>query len=138
MTAAYPSSVFIVTVHANGEQLQASHVNDCESELAAIEAGLLNGYAHTTFPLNDFSVSLGKPTNRFANLYTTALQALDVASRVNYLEIDAAAATSPVVLQAKGTDTAVDLSLRTKGGEALRLADTAAPVNFLRVSPKPT
>lgn len=48
MSASYPGSVKTFTSRNNGDVIQASHINDLQDEVNAIEAGLLQGSA----PLN--------------------------------------------------------------------------------------
>lgn len=43
---AYPGSVTTFTTKNTGDTIQASHVNDLQTEVNAIEAGLINGTAH--------------------------------------------------------------------------------------------
>lgn len=44
--ASYPGAVKIFATRANGQTIDASHVNDLQDEVNAIEAGLLNGTAN--------------------------------------------------------------------------------------------
>ena len=48
MAASYPGSVKSFTNKSNGQAIEASHVNDLQDEVNAIEAGLLNGTAPLT------------------------------------------------------------------------------------------
>src|SRR3990167_1759320 len=43
--ANYPTSVFSPSARSNGQVIDASHVNDLQGEVTAIEGGLLNGTA---------------------------------------------------------------------------------------------
>lgn len=43
--ASYPNAVVSFTTKNNGDTIQASHINDLQSEVAAIEDGILNGSA---------------------------------------------------------------------------------------------
>src|SRR6266446_3687002 len=46
--ANYPTSVWAPSVKATGDIVQASHFNDAQAEIVAIETGLLNGTAPLT------------------------------------------------------------------------------------------
>lgn len=54
MAASYPTSAKTFTTKSNGDTIQPGHVNDLQDEVAAIEAGLLNG----TAPLNSSNSTL--------------------------------------------------------------------------------
>ena len=54
MAASYPSAVKTFAARSNGGVIDASHVNDLQDEVNAIEAGLLNG----TAPLNSSKSTL--------------------------------------------------------------------------------
>lgn len=46
MAASYPTSVKVFTGRSNGQVIDASHVNDLQDEVNAIEDGIINGTAH--------------------------------------------------------------------------------------------
>lgn len=48
MAASYPTAVKSFTVRSAGDTIQPAHLNDLQDEVAAIEAGLLNGTAPLT------------------------------------------------------------------------------------------
>lgn len=52
--ASYPNSVFSPASKSNGQTIDASHINDLQGEVVAIEEGLLNGSA----PLNSSNSTL--------------------------------------------------------------------------------
>src|SRR5690349_2185942 len=45
MAASYPGSVKVFQTRSNGQTVDASHVNDLQDEVNAIESGILNGTA---------------------------------------------------------------------------------------------
>lgn len=45
-TASYPTAVKSFTSKSNGDTIQATHINDIQDEITAIEQGLLNGLSH--------------------------------------------------------------------------------------------
>lgn len=46
MSASYPGSIKTFTTKNNGDTIQASHVDDLQDEVTAVETGLLNGFSH--------------------------------------------------------------------------------------------
>ena len=46
MAASYPSAIKTFATRSNGQTIDASHVNDLQDEVAALETALLNGLAH--------------------------------------------------------------------------------------------
>jgi hypothetical protein len=46
VAASYPTSVKTFTTKADGGTISASHVNDLQLEVTAIETGLKSGFAH--------------------------------------------------------------------------------------------
>ena len=80
--AFYPASNKTFTLKANGQTVDASHVNDLQEEVAAIEDGLLNGSArlnssHSTVVSlsvtggSTFAGNLTIPNVAFASLPST-------------------------------------------------------------------
>ena len=58
--ATYPGGVFSPAAKSNGQTIQAAHVSDLDSEVAAIENALLNGLAHSlTVSTGGITVSTG-------------------------------------------------------------------------------
>lgn len=45
-SASYPTSVHSFTTKSSGDTIQATHINDLQDEVTAIEQGLLNGLSH--------------------------------------------------------------------------------------------
>lgn len=62
--ASYPSSVKSFSTKSNNDTIEASHVNDPQDEITAIENGLLNGLAHTVLfnPDNSFDIGASGAT----------------------------------------------------------------------------
>ncbi len=46
---AYPTSVVSFTTKNTGDAIQPSHINDLQTEVTALETGLLNGLSHDLF-----------------------------------------------------------------------------------------
>jgi hypothetical protein len=135
---AYPTSVFNFGTRNTGDVIQPSDVNNPDTEVAAIETDFISGMRVNLSPLTDVTKSIGTTGARWQNLYTTALFALDIASRVNYLEIDASATGVAVTVKSTGTDSTVNLQVGTKGGTQLKLVDVASLVNFFQFTGKAT
>jgi hypothetical protein len=68
MPASYPNSVKIFTTKTTGQTILASHINEPQDEITAIEQGLLQGLAHALFPNTDAGQDLGTTTKRWRNL----------------------------------------------------------------------
>jgi hypothetical protein len=68
MSASYPNSVKVFTTKTTGQVIQASHINEPQDEITAIEQGLLQGLAHALFPNTDAGKDLGTTTRRWRNL----------------------------------------------------------------------
>jgi len=62
---AYPSTPITFTTRSAGQTISASHVNDLQTEVAAIEQGLLVGMAHTLIPDGDQTRTLGSSAARW-------------------------------------------------------------------------
>lgn len=85
MPASYPSSVktFTTKVDGAGNIISASHVNDIQDEVNAIEGGLLNGVAHDIKPSTDASRDLGTATFRFRELFLSSIARVGSAQPVS-------------------------------------------------------
>lgn len=57
--ATYPGGVFAPTTKNTGDSIQASHVNDVQAEVSAIESALLNGITHAVILSSGLTVSTG-------------------------------------------------------------------------------
>lgn len=73
--ASYPSAVKAFTTKLTGATIQASHVNDLQDEVTAVENGLLNGLAHHTGPSVDSSFNLGSNAVRWATAFADVFDA---------------------------------------------------------------
>lgn len=73
MAASYPSSVksFTTKVDGAGNTISASHVNDLQAEVTAMEGGLINGVAHTIRPTTDNTYDSGDSTHSWRDLFLT-------------------------------------------------------------------
>lgn len=67
--ASYPSSVKSFTTKLTNDTIQASHVNDIQDEIVAIEGGLLNGMAHDAKPSTDGVRDLGTASLKWRDVY---------------------------------------------------------------------
>jgi hypothetical protein len=56
---AYPTSIKVFTTKTTGDTIQASHVNDLQDEIIAIEQGLKNGLQHALRFLTDNTYDIG-------------------------------------------------------------------------------
>jgi hypothetical protein len=68
MPASYPNSVKVFTTKTTGQTILASHINEPQDEITAIEQGLLQGLAHALFPNTDAGQDLGTTTKRWRNI----------------------------------------------------------------------
>jgi hypothetical protein len=68
MPASYPNSVKVFTTKTTGQTILASHINEPQDEITAIEQGLLQGLAHALFPNTDAGQDLGTATKRWRQL----------------------------------------------------------------------
>jgi hypothetical protein len=68
MPASYPNSVKIFTTKTTGQTILASHINEPQDEITAIEQGLLQGLQHALFPNTDAGQDLGTTTKRWRQL----------------------------------------------------------------------
>jgi len=59
MSASYPSAQKTFTSRNNGDTIQASHVNDLQDEVNAVEGGLINGLQHD-LKFTDATYDVGK------------------------------------------------------------------------------
>lgn len=71
--ASYPSSVKTFATRTNGQTISASWFNDLQDEVAAIEGGLLNGFAHALIPSTDGGQNLGSSAKHWATGYINTL-----------------------------------------------------------------
>lgn len=71
--ASYPSSVKSFTTKNTGDTIAASHVNDVQDEVAAIEDSLLNGLQHHSKANTNDTYDLGTISVRWRNLYLSGL-----------------------------------------------------------------
>jgi len=68
--AAYPVSVKTFTTKATGEIIQATHINDLQDEVVAIEQALLTmGFEHALKPKATATYDLGTTTSRWRDLF---------------------------------------------------------------------
>jgi hypothetical protein len=65
MPASYPTSVKTFTTKVTSQTIEASHINEPQDEITAIETGLLQGLAHHLFPDTDVTRDLGTATKRW-------------------------------------------------------------------------
>jgi len=73
--ADYPGSVFSPATISNGATIDASHQNEPNDEITAIQDALVNGnIAHDVTPSSSAERSLGEPTKRWSSIYVDAIQ----------------------------------------------------------------
>jgi hypothetical protein len=75
MPASYPNSVKVFTTKTTGQTILASHINEPQDEITAIEQGLLQGLEHALFPKTDVGQDLGTTTKRWRNLLVQKIAA---------------------------------------------------------------
>jgi hypothetical protein len=75
MPASYPNSVKVFTTKTTGQTILASHINEPQDEITAIEQGLLQGLAHAIFPSTDVGQDLGTTTKRWRQLLVQKIAA---------------------------------------------------------------
>src|SRR5574343_949995 len=59
MAASYPSSIKIFSSKTSGSTIRASHVNELQDEVAAIETGLKTGLGHNLLFSPDATYDIG-------------------------------------------------------------------------------
>ncbi len=88
MPASYPNSVKIFTTKTTGQVILASHINEPQDEITAIEQGLLQGLAHALFPNTDVGQDLGTATKRWRSLLVQKIAAgITNATRLRVQEV---------------------------------------------------
>ncbi len=76
MPASFPTSIKSFSARTNTDILDASHVNDLQDEVAAIETGLRNGLALTVLPDATNTRDLGATATRWKDLFLSGVLAL--------------------------------------------------------------
>lgn len=122
----YPTGVSSFTSKNSGDVIQPAHVNDLQTEVAAIEGGLLNGVAHAIKPSADNGQTCGASGKNWSIGYFTALTLRGIAyvlpsadgTAGQHLQTDAAGTLSwgrgeSVVALTDGSTPALDASLGT-------------------------
>jgi hypothetical protein len=66
---AYPSSVISFSLKVDNDDIEAEHVNTLQTEVTALEDGLLNGFAHILKPTTHNTRDLGLTGTRWKDLY---------------------------------------------------------------------
>jgi hypothetical protein len=88
MPASYPNSVKVFTTKTTGQAILASHINEPQDEITAIEQGLLQGLAHALFPNTDVGQDLGTTTKRWRQLLVQKIAAgITNATRLRVQEV---------------------------------------------------
>jgi len=88
MPASYPSSVKTFTTKTTGQVIEASHVNELQDEVTAVETGLLQGLAHNLFPDTDAGRDLGTLARRWRELLSQKVTlGLTAATRFRIQEV---------------------------------------------------
>jgi len=75
MPASYPNNVKVFTTKTTGQTILASHINEPQDEITAIEQGLLQGLAHALFPNTDTGQDLGTAARRWRQLLVQKIAA---------------------------------------------------------------
>jgi hypothetical protein len=111
--ASYPNSVVAFTTKNTGDTIQASHIDDLQAEVTAIETGLLNG----TAPLNSSNSTL-------VHLSVTAgMNIVGNSTLASTITIGAI----PYIFPASGGSTGQLLGVGSTSGSTMTLAWVAAP-----------
>jgi hypothetical protein len=71
--ADYPASVKTFSTKVADDTIEASHPNDIQDEVTAVEDGLLNGLAHHLLPDADDTYDLGSSSLQWRNVYCDEL-----------------------------------------------------------------
>jgi len=71
--ASYPGSVKSFTTKNASDTIEASHPNDIQDEVAAIEGGLINGISHDLSPSTTSTRSLGTTSKKWKNIVADSL-----------------------------------------------------------------
>ena len=67
--ASFPTSVKSFSARTSGETIAASHINDLQDEVAAIEADLINGLTNTLKPISNDGAALGTSALSWSDLF---------------------------------------------------------------------
>lgn len=102
--ATYPGSIVAFATHNTGDTVQAADVNTPNAEIVAVETGLLNGFAHDIFPLNDNGNNCGQAAHRWSNVYGINFQLMGLTSGNVLLKVPAVAGSNTLTLPAGTTD----------------------------------
>lgn len=134
--ANYPGSVFAPATHNTGDIIQASDVNLPNNEIIAIEQDLVNGAIRVSLiPNVDVTRNIGSAAFRWASVYASALQALDVASRSNYVLVTAAITGAAPSIKASGaSDANIGLIINPLGTGAVTIASSAVSATTAAVT----
>ncbi len=120
---AYPASVTTFTTKSNGGTIDASHVNDLQTEVNAIEDGLINGLSHDLIPTTNSTRDIGSVTKRWRSGYFSSLSVNAIASSL--VEIEGALrlhSTNSTNYWSLASDTASDLVFTPVSGEDVHLS----------------
>jgi hypothetical protein len=71
--ASYPSSVKSFSTKLAGATISAAHINDLQDEVVAVEAALVNGFAHALKPTVSGAQDLGTSGLHWGTLYVNAI-----------------------------------------------------------------
>jgi len=123
--ASYPSSVKTFTTKANGDAIQAAHINDLQDEVTAIEGGLLNGLAHALKPVSDATYDLGTTLLQWRHLYLSGTATIPNTG-LHLLDTDA----SHDLIVAPGSNLTADRTLTITTGDADRTLTLSGDVTL--------
>jgi hypothetical protein len=71
MAASYPSTTKTFSTKNTGDTIAASHVDELQDEVVAIENGLRSGLAHDLLPLTDDSQDLGSASKQWQDVFVS-------------------------------------------------------------------
>jgi len=78
--ASFPTSVKSFSARTSGETIAASHINDLQDEVAAIEADLINGLTNTLKPISNDGAALGTSALSWSDLFLASGGVLNFAN----------------------------------------------------------
>lgn len=96
--ANYPASIYTPATKSNGQAIDASHINDIQAEVTAVETALKNGLAHNLI-FTDATYDIGqsgatRPRHLFMSGNATVAGTADITGNVTTAVITAAGAIS--------------------------------------------
>lgn len=124
---AYPTSVKTFTTKTSGQSIEAVDVNDLQTEINAVEEGLLNGLSHDLTPSTNSTRALGTSAKRWR-----AVQATTIAcDRLNSTSLDVTGGSTLATLNVTGGST---LGTATLGASTLASLEVTRESTFSTIT----